>query len=742
MKKIIPFIFILVTVTIFFWQFFLKGYLPIPSDTLVGLYNPFRDFYSQDYPRGIPFKNFLITDPIRQQYVWRFVSTNILKSGNFPIWNPYSGLGMPLFANIQSAVLSPLNILSLILPFSISWTFQVFFTLLLGSCFVYLYLRQLKISKISSTFSAVSFIFCGFSTSWLEWNTLLPTLIWLPIILYLIEKFFMTATFRKKILYSFLISLSLSFSIFSGHLQTFFYVGVFIFFYFLLKAYSIGKLKKTLWFLFLIFVLFFVISSVQIIPTLQLISLSGRAIDINWKNPGWFVPFSQLIQFLIPDFFGNPSTLNYWGVWNYGEIIGYIGIIPIVFTFLGGVFVRRKLIYFYIGVIILSFIFMTENPISKLPFILNVPFLSSAQPTRMTGIIDFALIVLCAFGIDHLRKITMRQIIVTISIFSLIFASIWAFILMGKHEVTLDQLIIAKRNSILPTFLLILTFIGLVLSITKKNKYLPFILMLLLIFSAYDLIRFDMKYNPFVNKKYLYPTTKSIMFLKQNLGNYRYMTTDDRIMPPNVGAYYGLYSLDVYDPLYLMRYGEFIAAMQRGRPDINPPFGFNRILTPHNYESPFIDLLGVKYVVSLSEIKDIKFKEVFDEGETKIYENKKVLNRAFFVENVTKSTSKEESIQKMFEYRDNLSGNAIVEDLESSKFNVGEVKYILNSPNKIVLSIQNKGNGFLVLTNSYYPSWHAYIDGHETRIYTTDYMMQGIIVPKGNHTIAFQVSLF
>ena len=89
-KKYIPiFGFILITI-IFFWQFFLKGLVPIPADTIVGLYYPYRDIYSETNPNGIPFKNFLITDPVRQQYPWRSLSIDSLKNSSIPTWNSYS----------------------------------------------------------------------------------------------------------------------------------------------------------------------------------------------------------------------------------------------------------------------------------------------------------------------------------------------------------------------------------------------------------------------------------------------------------------------------------------------------------------------------------------------------------------------------------------------------------------------------------------------------------------------------
>jgi len=90
----------------------------------------------------------------------------------------------------------------------------------------------------------------------------------------------------------------------------------------------------------------------QLIPTLQFIILSARNLDLpGWQtNPGWFIPWQNLIQFLAPDFFGNPATLNYYGIWNYGEFIGYIGIFPLIMAFFALFFRRdKKTLFFWNG---------------------------------------------------------------------------------------------------------------------------------------------------------------------------------------------------------------------------------------------------------------------------------------------------------------------------------------------------------------------------------------------------------
>ena len=94
-------IFVLMSLS-FFWPVWLKGKLPIPADALVGLYHPYRDYYAVNFPNGVPFKNYILTDPVLQQYPWKWLVMNDWRKGLIPLENPYSFSGTPLLANIQA----------------------------------------------------------------------------------------------------------------------------------------------------------------------------------------------------------------------------------------------------------------------------------------------------------------------------------------------------------------------------------------------------------------------------------------------------------------------------------------------------------------------------------------------------------------------------------------------------------------------------------------------------------------
>ena len=238
---------------LFFSPFFLQSKLPIPADTIIGLYHPYRDLYAKDYPNGIPYKNFLITDPVRQQYPWRLLSIENLKKAELPLWNPYSMGGIPLIGTLQSATFYPLNILLFILPFSIGWSLLVFLQPVLAGFFLYLYLRNLKISSVASLLGGITFAMCGFSIAWLEWNTLVHTALWLPLLLLSIDKLFI-AVKSKLLVWVGVFILALSTAFLAGHLQTFFYLSLIVFAYAIAKGVQHKKLKQV--FLFSLPILF------------------------------------------------------------------------------------------------------------------------------------------------------------------------------------------------------------------------------------------------------------------------------------------------------------------------------------------------------------------------------------------------------------------------------------------------------------------------------------------------------
>lgn len=740
-KKFIGLVVILVVAGFFYAPFFLSGKLPIPSDTIVGLYSPYRDFFSNTNPNGIPFKNFLITDPVRQTFVWKELAVDLITKREMPTWNPYEMAGKPLLANFQSGVFYPLNVILLLKPFYLSWSFFIILQSFLGAIFMFLFLRNLKLSVFSEILGTVSFVFSGFGTSWLEWGNIISTSLWLPLILFSIDKFFSE---KKKNIWFMVYVGGIVSSFFAGHLQIFFYLYLVSVSYFLLRFFEYKK-ERTLLIKFIIANLFFIIVTfIQWYPTLRFILLSARGTDQSYLTAeGWFIPWKHLIQFLAPDFFGNPATLNYFGTWNYGEMVGYIGIISLFFACYS-FFKKNITVIFFTVIILFCFLFALPTGISGIPYILKIPFLSSSQPTRLLFVITFSLSVLAAVGLHNIiqYKRFSSKIVIPIVGMVLCFSTLWFFVFTHNNNLfpNLNDVIVARRNLLFPTLIFALSSIGVVLTfVINKKEWKAIFISLLLLITFFDLLRFAQKFTPFTDSAYLFPNTKTLDFLKNQKGLFRVAVLDRRIMPPNFMTHYRIQTIEGYDPLYLKNYAEYIAASERGLADNLKPFNFNRIITPHNINSPLFNMLNTKYIMTYDDLDSKKYQKIYSEGKTKIYFNPMASERVFFVHNIILSNN---VLKTLFDV--DLKNVAVLssENLPAQKLTIGSISINKYSENEISVTTKNDGEGFLVIADTFYPTWQAFIDGKSSHIFVVDHIFRGIFIPGGVHTVQLKNNLY
>lgn len=59
-------------------------------------------------------------------------------------------------------------------------------------------------------------------------------------------------------------------------------------------------------------------------------------------------------------------------------------------------------------------------------------------------------------------------------------------------------------------------------------------------------------------------------------------------------------------------------------------------------------------------------------------------------------------------------------------------------PNRAEFSVNTTETGLLILSDTYYPGWKAFVDGKPTPLYQTNAIFRGVIVPQGRHHIALR----
>lgn len=89
----------------------------------------------------------------------------------------------------------------------------------------------------------------------------------------------------------------------------------------------------------------------------------------------------------------------------------------------------------------------------------------------------------------------------------------------------------------------------------------------------------------------------------------------------------------------------------------------------------------------------------------------------------------------------NLKEEALVEGLPEGSFGKGEISEVRFKNDRIDIRARTDERAFLVLADTYFPGWKAYVDGKETKIYKTNGITRGILIDgKGEHNITFKYS--
>ncbi len=158
--------------------------------------------------------------------------------------------------------------------------------------------------------------------------------------------------------------------------------------------------------------------------------------------------------------------------------------------------------------------------------------------------------------------------------------------------------------------------------------------------------------------------------------------------------------------------------------------------------------LGINYLIgsyekdrNLGALSGIeKIAEFLFEGQTvRIFRNLEAHPLVKFATNVKSVEHPDEARAVLFESKTKDDPVPVMDDaaLRGVPVSTGTAEILSHEPTKVVVKTSNNGTGLLVLRETYFPDWHAYIDGKETRIFPADWIFRGVIVPQGEHEIVF-----
>lgn len=784
--KLFPFVFIGFVTCLIFFKIFLYGLFPVPGDLLVSFYFPWYSGGWDGYNPWTVHKELLNADAIRQIYLWKELAADQFKTGHIPLWNPYTFSGQPLAANFQSSVFYPLNALYFLFNAKDAWILLVVSQPLLAGVFMYVFLRSIKLSSIASLYGSVVLMFSSYLITWLENGNIIHSYLWLPLIFFGTSKLYIVGKFK----YLALIIFSLTLAVLAGHPQTAIYIYAAFVLFWIYNAFKIRKKPdikiKTLSF---ILILSLALSAIQWIPTVSLYLQSPISLPFSKEVFDKFlIPYTNLVTFLAPDFFGHPATDNFWS-FTYGDFTPYIGVIPLILAVYGFSNFRKN--PFVVFCFIVGSIFLlasVSSPISFLVKILKLPILDSTSSARFTSITLFLLSIVSAFGfgslIDNLRnKKLHRKFFVIIIIFGAIYLILWLFTIFGflfldPKDLWQSRLKVTQRNLILPSglflfFALSFVFYFFSLRINKLAKLNWGNLMILVIFfgTIFGGLYFSNKFLPVAPKKFIFPEHPVFDYLSDNAGISRFFGFGTAHVDFNFPSVYRVYGVEGYDTLRIERYAQLMASSFTGYVPANYLRSDAVLPTEENgYRKRLLDLLGVAYFLDKEDNPksnaDWHYERfpgdsvlgVWQSGKTQIYRRKDALPRVFLSTNYEVVKSDSEIIGKIYDSgydlrtiileeepklkigRQDKSGVSPFLEIEGMDSEVIQPAIIKYEPGTVILKADVPVNSLLFISDVYDKDWKAYVDGKPQAMLRAHYAFRAVEVPSGKHDIKFVYS--
>ena len=156
-----------------------------------------------------------------------------------------------------------------------------------------------------------------------------------------------------------------------------------------------------------------------------------------------------------------------------------------------------------------------------------------------------------------------------------------------------------------------------------------------------------------------------------------------------------------------------------------------------NPSSQVIGLANVRYLLSKGAVVNPDWKFVADEGWYKIYENARALPRFFFVNRVRSVNGLWDAVGLLHAPDFRPAEYAVVEAAPALEIGDGggRVEVLSYAASALTVATHTSTESFLVATDAYYPGWEARIDGTRVPLYVTDVAFRGVRVSAGDHKV-------
>ncbi len=719
---------------VFCGRFLLPGRTVMPLDMLL-IMGPWRELRAQ-YP-GFDHVFNPMLDPVQQYVPWQMYWTESVRAGIVPLWNPYAFAGTPFLANLQSAVFYPGKLLFAFLPTAAAFGWTVWLHLVLASWFTFLFARAIGIGRWGAVVAGVVYVYCGYAVGWIAFPTLGQWVsVWLPLLLLCFERALQT----RRAAWALGAAGAVAAQFLGGHLQVSLYVlGAF-------AAYAVYRVavapREVRWWGLRAaggaLALGTLLAAVQLLPTLELARISVREVrPLADLLANVRVPWSHLVLFVVPNFFGNPVDFNYWGSlgketgFNFQESGMYAGAFTLVLA-AWAVVRRRPRSGFLAGLAIAAVLLATGSPFFVLLYHALPGFDQLGGLGRVLVLACFGLALLAGAGVDDLAQAAHRRAVfvslaaagalaIGVAAVLVVFLDWWPAPALASYtyrEVGIAALVLAAGVG-----LMVLRQRGLVSGSAFGAAAAAVVIG--------DLFLFGVRYPPAVSAALAFPPSPLTQHLQSVLGDGRMVSTGGNFrewFPPNTPMAYHLADVQGSDSLWWRPYAEMlrIAHPQAPSPALDPA-------------APVLDRLSVTHWVTTAQQPPQRWRPVFRSEAMRVFENGEARPRAFIVPSaqVVSDDAMPEWL-RLVPWQQVTAISQPITDLPSGPGRMFPATSLQLSAHEAAFNVDAPAPALAVLADPLYPGWRVAVDGVPATPVRVDGALRGVVVPEGRHSVVWK----
>ncbi len=637
-------------------------------------------------------------------------SSQTWQAGTFPLWTPYIFNGFPQVADLQVAIFYPINLL---ISFFTTFTapimqYQLIAHYFLAGFFGFLLAKHISKNFFFSLAAGAVYAFSGFLVGHGSHVGMQNASAWLPLLFWLL----ILALEKRRLLYGLLCGLFLGIAILAGHFQMALYsayaLGLYFAFDFLWSFATFIKTKikqqkeyknitgkfsqrefiitspkqergeallKKSSIILAVYVIAFLISAIQLLPTYELTAKSQRVnITLEMSQTESLNPDS-LWGLITPNYKNVSHGEEYSGPWDRTQNYLYLSITILILAILGAIYgiarkETRKMTIFWILLLASSLVYsLGKYGFLQKYYFQSIPFFDKIRaPSNMILLFDLAAIALASILFANIHSLfeSKQKYEYIKYVLGIIMGAIIIYELFTA--VSLNELLYARKSP-----------------------------------------------DTVTQKPWIAENIQSEYSALDEIDKFRVFKVPE--FQDNSTQMWKIYAFDGYNPLMLQRYGAFVDTMVQN--------------------ANLVDVSGIKYLPcefiperaeNLEKVGNLcinktHFPRAFFVDHFIVAENgQDALSKLNAIGNPREVVILEKDPKVL------LNQNSRNQSLAIADAKPGFWK----------LSSENDSDSFVIFTQTYYPGWTAKIDGQITEIYQADYLFQAISVPQGNHEIIFE----